>query len=63
MSDHIYADDLKPGVRYIAQLEDCCIGGEVDLGEFKYTSGEGWLYFQNGSLYEWNQVYFKEEGL
>lgn len=59
----IDSDDLRPGVRYLAELEDCCIGGEMDLGKFQYTSGEGWLYFENASFYEWGQVEFHEEGL
>lgn len=61
LSEQVFSDDLKPGVRYIAEIMDCCVGGQVDLGEFSYQSGEGWLYFELASFYEWNGVAFREE--
>lgn len=56
------ADQLRPGSRYIGHLLDCCVEGELDLGEFIYQSGEGWLYFDNASFFEWDGITFEEAG-
>lgn len=50
--------DLVVGREYLAELGDCCIEGQVSLGAFRGTSGEGWLYFDNGSFCTTSAVEF-----
>ena len=43
-------EDLKPGTEYWAEIDDVCVTAQISLGAFKYRSGEGFLYFDNGSF-------------
>ncbi len=62
MNSYVDVDDLRQNARYLAEVTDCCVGGDLDLGRFNgrtdYT-----LRFDNATLHEWGGVQFREEGL
>lgn len=57
--DKLTADELTPGRAYTAEFKGH-VTGHVQLGRFEYQSGEGFLYFTNGSFLSGDGIIFYE---